>query len=308
MYKVCAYITSYNDLEAVNNCIFALGQQTYPIEKIHIIDNSSQPITLEKEENKITIDHHPENIGISGGLKIGIKKAIAEGYDFLWTFDQDSQPLPDVLEKLLNNYDNFTKSGQQIGIIAPLPIDDITGQVWHGIVFDKYKFIETNDSKNQLNTYECDAVITSGSLVSLSAAKKVDLPEEGFFIVAVDWDYCLKFLDKNYKIYVVKDAIIKHRFGNSRPDKAIFRKREVMIYNYSALRYYYMCRNHTFIETRLASLNGNLARSVLRRFKFLAIILIKIIFYERSQTLLKIWACLKGTYDGFRGKLGKTWQ
>ena len=55
MYKVCAYITSYNDLEAVNNCIFALGQQTYPIEKIHIIDNSSQPITLEKEENKIPI-------------------------------------------------------------------------------------------------------------------------------------------------------------------------------------------------------------------------------------------------------------
>ncbi len=308
MYRVCAYITAYNDQEALNKCITCLDEQTYQIEKIYIIDNSFQFISINKFKHNIILDHHPENVGISGGLNIVLKWAIEQEYNFLWTFDQDSQPLPDVLEKLINNYNNLTTQGEKIGVIAPLPVDVVTGQKWHGIIFDKYQFVESPLSQEDANIYECDAVITSGSLVSLPAAKNTDLPEKGFFIDAVDWEYCLKFRNNDYKIYVVKDAILEHRFGNSRLAQAIFSKRKITIYDYSPLRYYYMCRNHTFVEIRLVENQYYLARSILNRFKFIVIILIKIIFYEKSQKSLKVWACFKGTYHGFIGKLGKTWQ
>jgi rhamnosyltransferase len=264
-------------------------------------------MSIFNSHQNIIVKSHPENIGISGGLRIGLQSAILQNYDFLWTFDQDSQPEPDVLEKLISYYDQLTSLGKKVGIIAPLPIDCKTGQIWHGIVFEKYRFIESPISQKEKIFYKCDAVITSGSLVSLTAAQNTSLPEEGFFIDAVDWEYCLKFQHNNYEIYVIKDAVLKHRFGESQLIKTILTKREVAVYHYSSLRYYYMCRNHTFVETRLAAIHHSLFRSILHRLKFLVIILVKIIFYEPPFSWLKIWACLRGTYDGFLGSLGKNW-
>lgn len=302
-YKVAAYITAYQDLEALQTCIKAIQKQSYPVQSIYIVDNSPQPLFISDSSENIIADHYPENIGISGGLKVGLQWSIAQNYDFLWTFDQDSNPSPDVLEKLLNYYDALTQQGNKIGIIAPLPIDHVTSQQWHGLIFKKYRFVEMSQETSDL--YECDAVITSGSLISLAASRQTEYPEEGLFIDAVDWEYCMKFRKASYQIYVVKNAILSHRFGSSEQLKTIFRERKITISNYSPLRYYYMCRNHTFVETRLAQ--KYLLMSVTHRFRFLVIILIKIIFFESSQKLLKTWACLKGTYDGFIGRLGKTW-
>lgn len=307
MYKIAAYITAYKDLEAVQNCITAINQQSYSIQTIYIIDNSCPTLFHSELNQKVIVNSFPENIGISGGLRIAIKWAIEQKYDFLWTFDQDSQPMSDALEKLIEYYEYLKSRDKKIGIIAPLPIDCKTGQIWHGIIFDKYRFIENNSTPEEQNYYKCDAVITSGSLVSLEAAQNTSLPEESLFIDAVDWDYCLKFKERNYEVYVVKSAILKHRFGESRLIKSILRKRELVIYHYSPLRYYYMCRNHTFIETRLAATHHYLSKSIIRRCIFLLILLVKIIVYEYPFTWLKVWACLRGTYEGFKGDLGKNW-
>jgi rhamnosyltransferase len=309
MYKVGAYITAYEDEDAVLRCINALKQQSYSIQEIFIVDNSLTPLkslTL-FQDPKITVESYSENIGIAEGLRKGIQRAIRQEFDFLWTFDQDSEPLPDTLEKLVHYYDLLTTNGMNLGVIGSLPVDCITGQVWHGIVFDKYRFVVAPNCEDSNDFYKCDAVITSGSLINLEVAKQVPLPEEGFFIDAVDWEYCMKFKKHGYDIFVVKSSILKHRFGNSRSARAIFRKRDVTIYNYSPLRYYYMCRNHTFVETRLAGEEKQIPRSVLRRLEFLVIMLVKIAFYEKSSMWLKVWACLRGTYDGFIGRLGKTW-
>jgi rhamnosyltransferase len=308
MYRIAAYITAYEDIEAVEKCITAIKEQTYPVEIIYIIDNSSNLLisTLLKETDVI-IQHYPENIGISGGLVLSIQWAIEQNYDFLWTFDQDSQPLTDCLKKLVDFYEILTKSGKKIGVIAPLPTDVITGQILHGIVFDKYRFIDAPDCKKDKDYYQCDAVITSGSLVCLNSAKNVPLPNKDLFIDAVDWEYCMNFKKAGYDIYVIKSAILKHRFGNSRSAKALIRERNVTIYNYPPLRYYYMSRNHTFIEMELAKKENALLQSIAARIKFVLITIAKFIFYERQFLGLKCWACLKGTYDGFTGKLGKTW-
>jgi rhamnosyltransferase len=309
-YKIMAYITAYEDKQAILKCIQSLKNQSYRIHEIFIIDNSKVPLISLSEEldEGITIETHSENIGISGGLKIGIQHAISNKFDFIWTFDQDSEAYHDSLETLLNYYDQLTQAGKSVGVIAPLPVDQITGQKWHGIVFDKYKFVEAPECESSQAVYECDVVITSGSLVSISAARKTPLPREEYFIDAVDWEYCMKIRDCNYNIFVVKNIFLKHRFGNSHLAKAIIRKRNVTIYNYIPLRYYYMCRNHTFLETRLAFKKKHILKSLKRRLEFLVIMLAKIVLYEKNSKLLKIWACIKGTTDGLTGKLGKTWD
>ena len=49
-YKVAAYITAYEDIEALHKTIAAIQKQSYPILKIFIVDNSKiqlfqKPIT-----------------------------------------------------------------------------------------------------------------------------------------------------------------------------------------------------------------------------------------------------------------------
>lgn len=53
--------------------------------------------------------------------------------------------------------------------------------------------------------------------------------------------------------------------------------------------------------------NKILYRSIAYRIKILLTMMERIIRYEPDYILIKLWACIVGTFDGFRGKLGKTW-
>jgi rhamnosyltransferase len=306
-FRVAAYITGYEDITALSKCVAAIAGQSYKVEKIHIVENSKVSYKKNLSWHKIVFEHHPENIGISGGLRASILWATENNYDFLWTFDQDSEPVADCLEKLLLYYKVLTDEDRKVGVLGPTVIDCHTNQKLHGISFNGHKFVDAEDCEKDVEYYSCDAVITSGSLISLQAARDVPLPHRDLFIDAVDWEYCLQFRNKNLSIFVVRDAILKHRFGESEISQAILKKREITIYYYSPLRYFYMYRNHTYIESRLSVRYGKLLFCIRSRLFSLGIMTVKIIFYERKQVVAKLWACYSGTVQGFLGFLGKTW-
>lgn len=304
-YRVAAYITSYQDPAAVQHCVEAIRRQTYPLAEILVVENSAidqiTPLRLEG----LVVKHYPENIGISGGLRIAIAWAIEQSYDFLWTFDQDSEPNQDCLSILIENYESLTFAGHKIGTLAPKVIDTRTGQLLNGLVFNGYRFLELKEIDEKRGYYECHAVISSGSLVPISAAKETELPHPDLFIDAVDWDYCNNLRESGFLIVVIPRAILMHRYGESVLEKNILVSKTITINNYSTLRYFYICRNHTYVETRLCKTKALFFKAVIHRFQRLVIVLAKITFYERQHTIPKLWACISGTYYGFFGKLGK---
>jgi rhamnosyltransferase len=306
-YRVAAYITAYHEIEALNKTITAITKQSYPIEKILIIDNSENQIITDNRYENIIVDFHPENIGVAGGLKIAVDWAIQQGYDFLWLFDQDSEPDSDVLETLLIHYQSLSQH-KNIGIIAPVIFDINTKQEFPGCVFQDYKLVPIPGVAAIQNFYQCDAVITSGSLININAAKCIELPRADLFLDAVDYAYCMNFRNQGYEIIVVNSAMMKHRIGNYSLVKDRFKKdiNTFSTFICSPSRYYYACRNHTFFETRLVA-RIMLYRSIAYRIKFVIMMMQRIIRYEPDLILVKLWACIVGTFDGFRGKLGKTW-
>lgn len=304
MYRVAAYITAYQDVDAVKRCLIAIRAQSYPIEKIYIIDNSTLPISNQVDNHhKLIFDHHPENIGIAEGLNFAIAWSIRENYDFLWSFDQDSEPMPNALSSLIETYEKLTKKSINLGIVACLPVDQETRDKLHGLVFNCYKFVQVPQLKKQNNVYECDVVITSGSLMVVSAIKNIPRINENLFIDAVDWDLCLKFKQQGYRIYIDQNSTLNHHYGNSYKITIPILRRQLTLSNYSPLRYYYICRNQIFIETRYAATKKTLVFTTLYRFFNMIKKVIKIILFEKNQILLKIYATLKGTLHGFQGKL-----
>lgn len=305
MYKVAVYITAYEEKEALENTIAAIRQQSYPVEEIFIVDNSPQQIVQTDLYQNTLVEFHPENLGVAGGLLQGICWARETGYDFLWLFDQDSQPAADALEKLINQYQKLSHQGEKIGIIAPTILDINIQQEFPGCVFQEYKLIP--GAHAQFNDYyKCDAVITSGSLVNMAAAKDVEFPTVDLFLDAVDYAYCLNFRKQGYEIIVIKDTIMLHRIGKYSQvvDRLAKDKKEVKTYLCPPSRYYYACRNHTFLETRNSN-KRKLLSSIVYRIKSLIHMLTRIIRYEPDLVWLKLYACILGTLDGFCGKLGK---
>ena len=302
-YKVAAYITVYKDKCAVHKCIKAINSQTYSIAKIFIIDNSEKSIFCEHAPN-IIVKHYPDNVGIGEGIKQGIEWAIKENYDFLWMFDQDSIPTKNCLEVLLINYHQLLqKDNYKVGIIAPTPCDPRTNQFIEGASFinDHFVGFKHNDA---IDFYECDSPITSGSLISLASAKTISLPRPELFIDGIDLDYGLRLRQKGFHNLIVTKAIMYHNFGE--PMQVKFINKYQYIQKYSALRHYYICRNHTYLETRFAKGHYRFT-SLIRRIKYMLSRFFLIALYDSEDKQIKIWACLLGTYHGLLGKLGKIW-
>lgn len=300
--KVLAYITAYEDSKAVNTCVQALNNQSFPIDKILIIDNSHiEPVSL-PDSNNIIIERHPENIGIGAGLNKALNLALIQNYDFLWTFDQDSVPAPDCLKILIEAYQRLSTQ-YQIGIIAPTPIDIKTNTIVEGTVFAQHYFIGCKHT-NQIDFYECDAPITSGSLISIDKAKTIHPPRADLFIDGIDLDYGLRLKQKGYSNLIITQALMWHNFGE--PHAVNFLDKELYIHKYSGLRHYYICRNHTYLEIRYAKGWYRLF-SLKHRIKYLIYTIAKIFLFDNNKKPIKIWACLIGTYHGIIGQLGKIW-
>lgn len=312
MYKVAAYITAYEDKEALAQTITAIQKQSHLISEIFIVDNSKKSIVETQKSQNIIVESHPENVGVDGGLIIALKWAMAKKYDFLWLFDQDSQPAVNCLEILLTKYQQLSRQDYNIGIISPQIIDINTSQELPGYVFQDYKFVPKYEHVQSKDYYTCNGVITSGSLVNLDAAKNVPLPKGDLFLDAVDYAYCMNFISQGYEVVLVKNVTMQHRLGNYSQVKDRFYQiknqlnNQVFTFTCSPSRYYYACRNHTYFETR----NSNkqmLHFCLFYRLKCLIDMITRIIRYEPDSVLIKLWACILGTFDGFRGRLGKTW-
>ena len=304
-FRIATYITAFEDHDALLQCLQYLQQQDYPIELTLIVDNSKSPLL--QSTDRCMVEHHPENIGVAGGLKRAIAWAIQQKFDFLWAFDQDSTPDdPTLLRTLVTLYEQEQHSISPLGIVAPLPIDLNTNLPIHGSNWVRYHSEEPAGVQDDRSFYECDMLITSGSLISIAAAKNAPLPLESLFLDAVDWLYCWNLRRKGYRILVSKTAILKHQLGNSHKVLCPVSQQIISTHTSSALRYYYSSRNHTYFFTRMAQGKYRLY-AIKSRLIALKQNLHHIRFYESEPRLKKAYAYLRGTFDGFIGRLGRTW-
>lgn len=301
--KILAYITLYEDKVASLKCLAAIKLQTISVDRIFIVDNSVQQLLDDSDSSSMLIHHFPSNIGISQGLALAIEWGIKENYNFLWAFDQDSVPNIDCLAALLEEYYSLIKQKYRVGIIAPIAFDSRSQSVIGGINFKNDKFVHCKHNESE-HIYECDAPITSGSLISLDAARLIDLPISDLFIDGVDFDYGLTFKKKGFRNFVVTKAKLQHNYGIPI---------NIRIFNFnwvfqscSSLRYYYSCRNTTYLVLNYA--NGFYkVTAFFHRIKTTLLKVLAIILFESDSKLEKIYACILGTYHALINKLGKTW-
>lgn len=119
--KFGAFIMTYERHHVLEDTISKIFQQSFPPEKILIVDNSESNLTealIKRLSNpRLEYIRVGENIGPSGASKIGLQRLTAEGFEWIYWGDDDDPPLfIDTFEKLVSLISNFKKG--TIGILG----------------------------------------------------------------------------------------------------------------------------------------------------------------------------------------------
>lgn len=249
------------------------------VDKLYIVDNSEKSHQNKvKKQRKIEYITKGENLGIATALNIAARKAIAEGYDFLLTMDQDSCFKKHDLRKLkkIASQEDLKK----IGIISP----------WHHTKLKVEKPHERID-------YPLD-VMTSGNILNLDIYQQIGGFKDFLFIDGVDIEYCLNLKKNGYQIMRINEVELNHDLGDIFYRK--FLKKEFMCDNHNYLRVYYMMRNYRYIRLSYRDIAPEFC-DVLIKIKGL---IFKIVFYEDDK-FRKLRSIFLGIRDYKKGRYGK---
>lgn len=274
MKKICAVVILYNpDRSVLDN----ISSYVDSADILYAIDNSEEKnsgITDALQSNpKIKYIDNRGNHGIADALNRGFQEALNAKYTHLLAMDQDSRFKPGDFKKLLASLDN----DQNTGIYSPLAFE------------------------NELKLFPfADLVsITSGSIFSLDAYKKVGPFNNDLFIDSVDTEYCLRMHRKGYRLKRIPSITLDHHLGNTK--KARFLFWDFYATNHSSLRRYYMTRNRFYLWEKFKTEYPEFVRfdrvTALKE-------LIKTLLVEDNK-LDKIRMSIKGYFDYKKSSYGK---
>ena len=104
--RVVAVVATFNRKQMLGECLDALAAQTHPLDGVLVVDNASSDGTeaaLAERGDAAGIGYVrlARNGGGAEGFHYGVKHALERPADWLWLMDDDCEPLPDCLERLL---------------------------------------------------------------------------------------------------------------------------------------------------------------------------------------------------------------
>lgn len=291
--KICAIIVSYYPTDELIENVDALINQ---VDEIVIVDNGSGLATkqlldkLIKQHSKLNVIFLQENLGIAAALNIGIQKAKAADYEWVITFDQDSQVTPFMIETMLHAYDLYPNK-EIVASLSPQYKNKETSKI---------RSIAFPFSDDLLTYVETKEVMASGQLIKLSVFDTVGYFNEKLFIDSVDIDHCLRCITENYKILKIKNAILLHSAGFPSRHKLLWLL-PLTTSNHSPLRRYYIARNS--LHTYKKFFFKQPLWTTIKICKFSASLIVMLLFENERKK--KLVATFLGFWDFFLGRMGK---
>lgn len=213
--EVAAVLVTYNRLPLLKEAIRGIQSQTYDIQNIYIIDNAStdetQPYLMELASNnpKIQYIRLPLNTGGAGGFYAGLEAATRNGHDWVWLMDDDAEPLPDTLEKLLCRPEGSSPN-EPVALIPQVIDVEAKIHLGHQGFFDEkaFTFTALSERDHQTEFLAVDYCSFVGPLLSREAIKRAGLPNKNYFIWHDDTEYMLRIRKLGNIILIPASKII----------------------------------------------------------------------------------------------------
>jgi len=218
MATVCAVVLTRNRQELLVECLRALLAQTRPPACVLVVDNASTDGTAERLEREgllarpeVRYERREENTGGAGGYAAGVRIGAGLGHDWLWLMDDDAEPHPDALERLLASPPAADPRTAVLATTVRTPTGEL--ELLHRGHLGR--FMRTLDPA----AYEPGAGYAPlgfasfvGYLVRGDVARALDPPRAEFFIGCDDVEYSVR-ARRHGEIRLVPESVIVHKLG-----------------------------------------------------------------------------------------------
>ncbi|WP_295342289.1 glycosyltransferase family 2 protein [uncultured Subdoligranulum sp.] len=292
MPNVGIVISNYNGWQDTVQCLESLQKQTYRDFEIILLDDAStndsvQQLQKHLTENTVFLPQEA-NSGFAAVNNVGMRRALADGCDWVLLLNNDTVVAPDFLETLLRETPARAVSCPKMLFLDPPDeiwfaggeLDRATGKVKHlgGHEKDGPAFAE----KKQVSFITFCCVLLPRQVV-----EEVGFLDETLFMYCEDVDYCIRLADAGVPMWFLPDARIWHKAGGSAGGM-------LSVYYITRNTLYLTCKGKSALQIRartLPVLISGAARYALT----------KLLGRKKGRS----YGAFRGALDFWRGRMGR---
>lgn len=246
---------------------------------VYWVDNTPGAAAASKHPGDMDVNYLSQgaNAGLGNALNTGCTAALEDGFEWVVTFDQDSDIAADFLCKQIAAWQESDSSTFVLGCNYSAADSGETPRFREGDY-----------------VVACKTVITSGCLMCLPVWDDLGKFREDYFIDGIDHEICLRGRSRGFVVARHGRVLMKHRIGER---SANFR---ILPYLHTPVRKYYSMRNGTQNIIRYATSEPLWAvrKSATLAWEFVIALLLE---PDRSK---KMRAMFRGLRDGLTSRMG----
>ncbi len=295
---IAAVVVLYNpDIALFHRLLQSVVSQ---VEHAIVVDNTPgssrglSPIPASYLE-RVTYVPLGDNMGIATAQNAGIRLAMDGAYTHILLLDQDSIPAGDMVSQLVRAERDLLDSGCRVAAVAPLFFDSKTNKPSHAIQHKALWVKRVRIDPAVDAVVKSDYVISSGSLIRVSAFRTIGMMLDALFIDWVDIEWGLRAAAHGYSCFIIPAAIMEHSLGDE-----VVRIPGRDVHMHSDIRNYYIVRNATYL-LRVKSMGP--------RWRVLCALKIPqyVFFYSAHapDKLRSVALLMRAVLDGAGGRLGR---
>jgi len=218
---VSIVIVNYNNKDCLDSCINSVLKSDYPNFEVIVVDNGSQDRSWEFLKNlsksNIIAIRNDKNLGPSKARNQGIQIAKGKYVAFL---DNDTAIHPSWLKEAIKVFEADNKIGACQCKLILSDTDDIIDCV--GEYLGQNGFLvnivipgEEKDIGQYDDIREIFAAKSAGMIARKDVLCKIKGFDDDYFIYMEESDLCWKIWLRGYKVILIPNSIIYHKFGTT---------------------------------------------------------------------------------------------
>ena len=210
MKRVTVVVLNWNRWPDTVACLASLQQQDYPNFNVLVVDNDSSDGSVEQIQAAmpdVEVLQSGANLGFGGGCNVGIRRALANGADYVWLINSDSTADPHALSALVDVAEQNPALGSVGSVLYEVDAPEQV-QLWGG---GRVRLC-CGQSRHQLKPGRIDFISGASVLLRGTAIEAVGMFDDAaFFMYWEDTDLAFRLRGAGWQLAVAQDSRVWHK-------------------------------------------------------------------------------------------------
>ncbi|MBM3899206.1 MAG: glycosyltransferase family 2 protein [Gemmatimonadetes bacterium] len=235
--RITAIVLTWNSAAHVVPCVTSLLVSRSVSLSVLVVDNASTDATIERLQSSglpVTIRQTGANLGYAGGNNVGIEQAMADGAEYVFVLNDDTEVAPDLLATLVR----ALEADPSAAAVAPTIVHETPADLvwWAGGSFRVARGLARHDGYGELASAgsagpprAVDSLCGCGILFRRAALEALGGFRADFFMYGEDVEWSLRARRAGWRLLHVPQARMVHKVsypeGDPTPIKILLRDR-----------------------------------------------------------------------------------